>query len=84
MRIYDIASDSGFNLMMKMEQAFNLKTSTSIELFLPDTFLTGYDDIHKHGKRLIDFYVEHPETWKTVDVARVKENVFTEKLAKKI
>ncbi len=67
LRIHDINSDSGFNLLMDFEEHYGVTVSSAIELFFPDTFLTGSDDIHKHGKRLIEYYLSHPERWsKTV------------------
>ncbi|MCX7725992.1 MAG: hypothetical protein N2053_03985 [Chitinispirillaceae bacterium] len=86
LRIYDVDSDSGFNLMMKMEEKYGVKTSASIELFLPDTFLTGSEDIHKHGKRLIEYYLSHPEKWRSLDstvVSDVKPDDYTHKLKEK-
>jgi cytochrome c biogenesis protein CcdA len=84
LRIYDVDSDSGFNLLMKMEEAYGVKASAAIELFFPDTFLTGSQDIHKHGKRLIDYYLVHSEKWgaATHRTAGVPGN-FTSKLNEK-
>jgi cytochrome c biogenesis protein CcdA len=63
LHIHDVTSDSGFNLLMDMEERYSVPVSAAIELFFPDTFLTGSDDIHKHGKRLIAHYLAHPEKW---------------------
>jgi len=63
LRIYDIDTDSGFNLMLSMEEHYGVKASASIELYFPDTFLTGSEDIHRHGQRLIDYYLAHPDKW---------------------
>jgi cytochrome c biogenesis protein CcdA len=63
LHIHDVTSDSGFNLLMDMENRYGVPVSAAIELFFPDTFLTGSDDIHKHGKRLIEHYLDHPEKW---------------------
>ena len=56
LRVYDINSDSGFNLLLNMEEAYKVPQSSAIELFFPDTFLTGAEDIGKHASRLIDRY----------------------------
>jgi cytochrome c biogenesis protein CcdA len=63
LRIHDVDSDSGFNLLMAMEEAYGVKASAAIELFVADTFLTGSDDIHQHAQRLVDYYLAHPEKW---------------------
>ena len=63
LRIHDIDTDSGFNLMMSLEEHHGVRTSAAIELFFPDTFLTGNEDIKNHGKKLIDYYLAHPERW---------------------
>lgn len=47
LHIHDVDSDSGFSLLMNMEKHYGVSTSTAIELFLPDTFLTGSKDILK-------------------------------------
>lgn len=87
LRIYDVDSDSGFNLMMKMEEKYGVKTSASIELFLPDTFLTGSEDIHKYGKNLIEFYLAHPEKWNSSFISEIdsinQSDEYTKKLRKK-
>lgn len=51
--IYDTDSDSGLSIMIKMENEFKVMSSASQELFFPDTFLAGFDDIMKHGKSMI-------------------------------
>ncbi len=63
LHIYDVDSDSGFVLMTHMEKLYSINSSASIELFFPDTFLLGGDEIHKHGKALIEWYISHPEKW---------------------
>ena len=56
LRIYNIDSDTGFNLLMQMEETFKVSQSSAIELFFPDTFLTGAEDIQKNASRLIERY----------------------------
>jgi cytochrome c biogenesis protein CcdA len=50
---HDIETDSGLNTLLAFEKQYNVKTSSPQELFLPDTFLTGFDDIMKYGKTMI-------------------------------
>jgi cytochrome c biogenesis protein CcdA len=81
LRIYDIDTDSGFNLLIKLEEDYNVKASAPITIFFPDTFLTGNEDIRKHGSRLIEYYLNNPQKW-----AVASENVHleTEKIAEKL
>ncbi|MBN1309518.1 MAG: hypothetical protein JXA18_16480 [Chitinispirillaceae bacterium] len=67
LRIHDIDTDSGYSLLLSMEEAFNVPVSAAIELYFPDTFLTGANDINKHALRLIQWYLAHPERWKGRD-----------------
>lgn len=63
LRIYDVDSDSGLNYLLVTEKKYGVKSNASIELFFPDTFLIGEADIHAHARRLIDYYLGHPEKW---------------------
>lgn len=65
LRIHDVTLDSGFNLLMKMEEDYRVPASSSIELFFPDTFLTGEKDIHQHAPRLMQWYLSHPQRWRS-------------------
>ncbi len=50
----DTDNDSALSILLKMEDEYKVKSTASQELFFPDTFLTGYDDIMKHGKTMIE------------------------------
>jgi cytochrome c biogenesis protein CcdA len=63
LRIYDIESDSGFNLLVEMEKKYGVKISAPQELFFPDTFLIGKEDINAHARQMINYYLAHPEKW---------------------
>ncbi|MDO5576061.1 MAG: hypothetical protein Q4F84_03200, partial [Fibrobacter sp.] len=84
LRIYDIESDTGFSLLLKLEEAYNVKTSASIEIFFPDTFLTGEEDIKKHGGTMLEYYLNNPQRWGAIQdgVSLEKENL-SEKIAQK-
>ncbi|MBN2187946.1 MAG: hypothetical protein JW699_00720 [Chitinispirillaceae bacterium] len=69
LRTYDIETDSGLKLAMRLEDQFKIKESSPQELFLPDTFLLGYEEIQKHGRELIDHYLVQPEKWKPQEAA---------------
>ena len=68
LKIHDIDTDSGYKMVMAMEDKFKVPTSSSIELFFPDTFLIGAEDILKNGQRMILRYLEQPETWVPRDI----------------
>lgn len=50
----DTDKDSVLSLLIKMEEEYKVKSTASQELFFPDTFLTGFDDIMKYGKTMIE------------------------------
>ncbi len=51
---YDTDNDSALSIMIKMENEYKVHSAASQELFFPDTFLAGYDDIMKYGKQMIE------------------------------
>ncbi|MBN1575218.1 MAG: hypothetical protein JW913_01605 [Chitinispirillaceae bacterium] len=67
LRIHDIDTDSGYGLLISMEEAYNVPLSAAIELYFPDTFLTGAKDINAHALRLIMRYLADPATWQKRD-----------------
>lgn len=81
LRIYDIDTDSGFNLLIKLEEDYNVKASAPITMFFPDTFLTGNEDIRKHGSRLIEYYLNNPQKWV---IASENVHLETEQIAEKL
>jgi cytochrome c biogenesis protein CcdA len=84
LRIYNVDTDSGFKIMTKLEEQFGVKTTASIELFFPDTFLIGDADIKKHARAMIEYRLAHPEKWmKTNAVVRQDSLSFAESLKKK-
>ncbi|MBD3317842.1 MAG: hypothetical protein GF344_18820 [Chitinivibrionales bacterium] len=52
-RTHDIDTDAGFRLLIKMEQKYGVPESSPQELFLPDTFLTGYEAIMERADPMI-------------------------------
>ncbi|MBN1759256.1 MAG: hypothetical protein JW863_13100 [Chitinispirillaceae bacterium] len=67
-KIHDIDREHDFQLLMKMEQSYSVAVSSATELFLPDTFLTGFEDIMRYGKEYILNRLEDPSKWKTRDI----------------
>ena len=64
--IHDVESDSGYQLLMEMEETYGVTTSSAIELFFPDTFLTGNHDILSQANGLIDRYLTKLRKMKSV------------------
>ncbi len=84
LQIYDVDSDSGLNYLLEMEKRYDIKTTASIELFFPDTFLIGEADIHAHARLLIDYYLVHPEKWNvTAHQAASTPDNFSAKIGEK-
>lgn len=50
----DTDNDSALSILIKMEEEYKVKSTASQELFFPDTFLIGFDDIMKYGKTMIE------------------------------
>jgi hypothetical protein len=65
---YDLEEEKAFQLLLKLEEAHAVTQSSPQELFLPDTFLTGYDDIMARGESLIRHYLANPEKWESLKV----------------
>ena len=85
LHVHDVETDSGFRFLMSMEDRHGVKTSAAIELFFPDTFLTGSEDILRYGKEIIDQYIENPGKWKSkvsIDFAK-NTSGFSEELRQK-
>ncbi len=64
---HDIDTDSGLSLLIKMEDEYQVPYSSAQTLFLPDTFLLGYEDIMDRGEILIEAYLNNPEKWQDDD-----------------
>ncbi|NLG16588.1 MAG: hypothetical protein GX556_04580 [Fibrobacter sp.] len=59
---YDTDVDSSLSHLIKFENSFKVKSSASQMLFFPDTFLSGFDDIMKHGGAMIESRLDkHPQ-----------------------
>jgi hypothetical protein len=51
---HDIETDSGIKTLINFEKKYNVTTNASQLLFFPDTFLSGFEDIMKHGSSMIE------------------------------
>lgn len=65
LKIYDLDQDSAFQLLLGMEKAYGVTASSPQELFLPDTFIIGYDQIMASAKMLIEQRLQNPAIMKS-------------------
>jgi len=68
-RVHNIDEEKGFQMLLRMEDEYGVTQSSAQELFLPDTFLTGADDILKYGRGLIEQRLKNPRLWKQKEIA---------------
>jgi cytochrome c biogenesis protein CcdA len=52
-RYYDTDKDSVLSVMIKMEEKYKTNSNAAQMLFLPDTFLAGFEDIMRSGYKMI-------------------------------
>lgn len=57
-QFFDTDQDTSLSILIKMEEKFNVKSSAAQMLFFPDTFLSGFDDIMRFGKPMIEKRIE--------------------------
>ncbi len=63
----DTDNDSVLSKLIKMEDEYKVKSTASQELFFPDTFLTGFDDIMKYGETMIEARIgKNPGSFKQI------------------
>jgi hypothetical protein len=78
-QIHDIENEQNFQLLMDLKKRYEATQSSSEELFFPDTFLTGFDDIMRLGEPMVERYIAHPDKWQTaetaIDTTRFKETL---------
>lgn len=77
-KILDIDTDEGFNFANQMEDKFKITAPSPQELFFPDTFLLGYENIMAEGSLLIDKYMADSTKWKTINLSNeqdIKETI---------
>ncbi|MBN1602634.1 MAG: hypothetical protein JW915_13580 [Chitinispirillaceae bacterium] len=79
-QIHDIDTEEGFQLLIDLEKQYKVLSSSAQTLFLPDTFLTGAEDILSLSGKMIEKYLENPSQWSTsvvrTDSTRVDTSSF--------
>jgi len=61
--IYDIDIPEQLELLIRLEEAYDVPVSSPQALFLPDTFLLGYESIKRDGRALIEACLAAPQRW---------------------
>jgi thiol:disulfide interchange protein len=79
-KFHDIETDSGLNVLLSFEKQYKTSISSAQSLFFPDTFLSGFDDIMKFGKKMI---TERIQSGKFSNVSTENANTLSEVLKQK-
>lgn len=61
--IYDTDIDSVLSLMLKFEERYKTNSNAAQMLFMPDTFLAGYEEIMQSGREMILERVNNKEKY---------------------
>lgn len=62
-KLHDFEEPSVMQLLLTMEKRYGITKSSPQELFIADTFLTGYEDIMSRGQELIERVMNQPQRW---------------------
>jgi cytochrome c biogenesis protein CcdA len=62
-KLHDFEEPSVMQQLLTMEKRYGITKSSPQELFVADTFLTGYEDIINHGQELIVRVMKQPQRW---------------------
>jgi len=85
-KTYEIDNDKGLELLTRYEERYGVTNPSAQSLFLPDTFLTGFDDIISYGREFIEQRLQSDGYQRrriTIDSTRVDTAVFSSLLKKK-
>ncbi|MFP4164616.1 MAG: cytochrome c biogenesis CcdA family protein [Chitinispirillaceae bacterium] len=77
LKIHDIDTERGFDLLLQMEESYKVTQSSAIMLFFPDTFLSGANSIMQNGPDMISSYLDNPDKWADRDVGPGKTDFAT-------
>lgn len=58
---YDTENPNDYEFMMRMEKQYKVANPSPQELFLPDTFLLGFESIMAQGRAMIEEYLNDPQ-----------------------
>lgn len=63
LRLLDTEDTASFNLMVKLEKLYGVTAPSPQELFFPDTFLIGFEQITAHARAFTNARLANPDTW---------------------
>ncbi len=64
-KFHDTNIDSDMNLLLDFEKSFGIIEGSAQEVFFPDTFLLGYDDILKNFEPMLKTFINERSKWDT-------------------
>ncbi|MFC1476615.1 cytochrome c biogenesis CcdA family protein [Fibrobacterota bacterium] len=80
---HNIDDKKSFQLLVKFEKEYNVIEAYPQELFLPDTFLAGYEPIIVSTEELIEKYLSNPDKWIKKNT-EIDTSLYKQDLEKKI
>lgn len=81
---HDIDSDSGLAKLLSYEKSYGLTQTSAQELFFPDTFLMGFDDIRNSAEEMIVNYLGDRSRWSEKEVAAMSSDEQIEAIKEKV
>lgn len=75
----DINSPSGNDSVHIFENHFKVVNTSPQELFFPDTFLTGFEDIMEYGEERIKSYLANSSKWTWAPLTEISKEEIQEK-----
>ncbi len=73
-KLFDIDTDKGFIFANQIEEKFKITSPSPQELFFPDTFLLGYEDIMAYAPSMIEEYMLDSSKW-SIEEEQKKKNL---------
>lgn len=83
-RFHDTDTDSGLAKLLSFEKSYNVLQTSAQELFFPDTFLMGFDDIYSIAPEMISNYLGNRSRWNSNEIKTISPeeqgNILKEKV----
>jgi len=81
--IYNTDIDSVLSLMIKFEERYNTNSNAAQMLFLPDTFLAGFDEIMRDGNTMITSRINDKEKYSAISPVKADSSALNKFLKDK-
>lgn len=81
---YDIDSDTGLTKLLAFEKSYNLTQTSAQELFFPDTFLMGFDEIQLSAEEMITAHLADRSLWKKRELTAMSSEEQIEAIKEKV